>query len=61
MAAETSKDPWKTREVRFANLNESRDAVNDPDFLESFFQVCDTCFVIWALKSDGSTVTMRYV
>mmetsp|Transcript_47805 Transcript_47805/g.77125 ORF Transcript_47805/g.77125 Transcript_47805/m.77125 type:complete len:281 (-) Transcript_47805:65-907(-) len=38
MAAETSKDPWKTREVRFANLNESRDAVNDPDFLESFFK-----------------------
>ena len=38
MAAAACGDRWGQREIRFATLGESRDAVNDSAFLDSYFE-----------------------
>ena len=38
MAADSNTDHWRLRDVRFASLNESREAINNPEFLDTFFE-----------------------
>jgi hypothetical protein len=38
-AAVAGRDRWCHREIRFANLTEAREAINDATFLDTYFEV----------------------